>query len=83
MHYNNRNKKKPILLNKIFITLSKKNMRNFRLDNFFNIIRQQRLFFMNIHNFKNFYKRPYRFQNKLKPLQNAKYNNFFITQKIN
>ena len=78
--YYKRYKKKPILLAKIFITLSKKSMRNLRLDNFFNITRQQRLFFANLHSFKYFYKRPHRFQNKYKAnsMLKLKYNFFFI-----
>lgn len=64
--YYDKYKKKPVLLNKIFIALSKKNLRNLRLDNFFNATRQQKLLSINAHNLKHYYKKSYRLQNKYK-----------------
>lgn len=57
---------KPILPTKFFINLSKKDLKSFRLNNFFNFERKQSLLFANLYGFKKFYKNKFFLQNKFK-----------------
>lgn len=54
--------KKPVLPTKFFMSISKKNLRSFKLDSFFNWNRKQKLLFVNLSGFKKFYRDRFKFK---------------------